>query len=752
MVQVRSPQPVNTDGSIDLGRWLDHLQTMVPALDRKVLLEACEYARSADERVKTPEGSWGNGASSHIIGLEIAEILASLKLDQDSLVAAVLYRSVREDKITLADVRQRFGPVVGKLIEGVLRMAAISASLNPRESLVLGTQVQVENLRKMLIAMVDDVRVALIKLAERTCAIRAVKNASGERRRKVAREVFDIYAPLAHRLGIGHIKWELEDVSFRYLEPEQYKQIANLLHERRVDRDLYITHVVQQLKNALADSDIKAEVKGRAKHIYSIWRKMQKKGLQFSQIHDVRAVRVMVPEVRDCYTTLGTVHSLWRHIPKEFDDYIANPKENGYRSLHTAVIGPEGKVLEVQIRTHDMHEEAELGVCAHWRYKGADVSNGPSHYEEKISWLRQVLEWHEELGDIGGLAEQLRVDIEPDRVYVFTPDGHAIDLPKGATPLDFAYRVHTEIGHGCRGAKVNGRIVPLSYSLQTGEQVEIIASKQGTPSRDWLNSNLGYVTTSRARAKIVHWFKLQARDQNVAAGKIMLERELARLDTPSVDYERLAEKANLKTAEDLFAALGAADLRLTHVVNLAQQLVEPAERGTDQFEFIPRRSSTTTTSRPGRRDDIQIQGVGNLLTQIARCCQPLPGDPIVGYITLGRGVTIHRQDCANALQLAGREPERMIQVNWGPVPEKTYPVEIFIRAYDRAGLLRDISQVLLNEKINVITVNTQSNKEDSTATMALTIEIPGLDALGRLLGRISQLPNIIDARRHRTAS
>ncbi|PZR40565.1 MAG: GTP diphosphokinase, partial [Ectopseudomonas oleovorans] len=652
---------------------------------------------------------------------------------------------VREGKIQLADVHQRFGPVVAKLIEGVLRMAAISASLNPRESLVLGSQAQVENLRKMLVAMVDDVRVALIKLAERTCAIRAVKLADDEKRQRVAREVFDIYAPLAHRLGIGHIKWELEDLSFRYLEPEQYKQIAKLLHERRLDREQYINDAMANLRQELEATGIKPDISGRAKHIYSIWRKMQRKGLQFSQIYDVRAVRVLVPEVRDCYTTLGIVHTLWRHIPKEFDDYIANPKENGYRSLHTAVLGPEGKVLEVQIRTHAMHEEAELGVCAHWRYKGTDVKSGSNHYEEKISWLRQVIEWHEELGDIGGLAEQLRVDIEPDRVYVFTPDGHAIDLPKGATPLDFAYRVHTEIGHNCRGAKINGRIVPLTYSLQTGEQVEIITSKQGTPSRDWLNPNLGYVTTSRARAKIVHWFKLQDRDQNVAAGKQLLERELARLALVGADFDKLAEKANLKTADDLFAALGAGDVRLAHAVNLAQQLLEP-ERGNEQLELIPRKAQGF---KPGKRGDIQIQGVGNLLTQMAGCCQPLPGDPIVGYITLGRGVTIHRQDCPTALQQTAREPERMIQVSWGPVPVQTYPVEIVIKAYDRSGLLRDVTQVLLNEKLNVLAVNTHSNKEDNTASMSITVEIPGLDALGRLLARIGQLPNIIEARRQR---
>ena len=575
MVQVRAHQPINDDGSINLEAWLGHVLSVDPALDREALREACEFAREAEQQANAAKNLWTEGASSFRSGLEIAEILADLKLDQDSLVAAVIYRCVREGKVPLALVHQRFGPVVAKLVEGVLRMAAISASMNPRDSLVLGSQAQVENLRKMLVAMVDDVRVALIKLAERTCAIRAVKEADDEKRQRVAREVFDIYAPLAHRLGIGHIKWELEDLSFRYLEPEQYKQIAKLLHERRLDREHYINEVMGQLRVELEATGVKADISGRAKHIYSIWRKMQRKGLQFSQIYDVRAVRVLVPEVRDCYTALGIVHTLWRHIPKEFDDYIANPKENGYRSLHTAVLGPEGKVLEVQIRTQAMHEEAELGVCAHWRYKGTDVKASSNHYEEKISWLRQVLEWHEELGDIGGLAEQLRVDIEPDRVYVFTPDGHAIDLPKGATPLDFAYRVHTEIGHNCRGAKINGRIVPLNYSLQTGEQVEIITSKHGTPSRDWLNSNLGYVTTSRARAKIVHWFKLQDRDQNVAAGKVQLERELQRLALPHVDFEKLAEKANMKTSEDLFASLGAGDLRLAHLVNAAQQLLEP---------------------------------------------------------------------------------------------------------------------------------------------------------------------------------
>ncbi|NLC09125.1 MAG: bifunctional (p)ppGpp synthetase/guanosine-3',5'-bis(diphosphate) 3'-pyrophosphohydrolase, partial [Gammaproteobacteria bacterium] len=500
------------------------------------------------------------------------------------------------------------------------------------------------------------------------------------------------------------------------------------------------------LETEMQEAGIEAQISGRVKHIYSIWRKMQNKNLRFSEIYDVRAVRILVPAVRDCYTVLGIVHSLWKHIAREFDDYIANPKENGYRSLHTAVIGPEGKVLEVQIRTTEMHEEAELGVCAHWRYKGTDTQGRSDHYEEKIAWLRQVLEWHEELGDIGGLADQLQVDIEPDRVYVFTPDGHAIDLPKGSTPLDFAYRVHTEIGHNCRGAKINGRIVPLSYNLKTGEQVEIITGKNGAPSRDWLNTNLGYVNTARARAKIVHWFKLQDREQNVAAGRQMLERELTRLALMPVDFEQLAERCNVKASEDLFAAIGAGDLRLAHAVGLAQQLQEGGSRS-QHIELIPRKPTVHTSSRS---DEVRIEGVGNLLTQMAGCCQPVPGEPIVGYITQGRGVTIHRQDCPTVLQLSEREPERVIQVSWGSEPVKTYPVDVLIQAYDRAGLLSDILQVLFNEKVNVVALNTSTSKEDGSALIELTIEVPGLDILSRMLGRIAQLPNVIEARRKRT--
>ena len=743
MVQVRAQHPTNNDGSVNIDAWIKRIQKHVQLTAPQVLREACEWALELEQAAIAAENIWADGASSYRTGLEMAEILVELKLDQDSLVAAVVYRAVRERKTDLAEVERRFGPTVAGLVDGVQRMAAISVSQNPAKATAFSEQAQVDNLRKMLVTMVDDVRVALIKLAERTCAIRAVKDAPEEKRYRVAREVFDIYAPLAHRLGIGHIKWELEDLSFRYLEPVQYKQIAKLLDERRLDRQEYIDEVMAQLKTELEEAGIQAEISGRAKHIYSIWRKMRRKGIDFSQVYDVRAVRVLVPQVRDCYTALGIVHSLWRHIPNEFDDYIANPKENGYRSLHTAVIGPFGKVLEVQIRTQNMHEEAELGVCAHWRYKGTDVSSSSNAYEDKIAWLRQVLEWHEEMGDIGGLADQLRVDFEPDRIYIFTPDGHVVDVPKCATPLDFAYRIHTEIGHSCRGAKVNGRIVPLNYILQTGEQVEIITGKHSGPSRDWLNPNLGYVNTSRARAKVQHWFKLQAREQNVHAGKAMLERELTRLALNGADYAQLIERLGIRSQEDLFAAVGSGDVRLMHVVNVAQQLIEPDSHA-EQLELIPRRPS-----RSGPRGDVTIQGVGNLLTQLAGCCQSVPGDPIVGYITLGRGVTVHRADCATAMQLQDRDADRLIEVSWGSAPVQTYPVEIYIKAYDRSGLLRDVSQMLANEKINVLEVSTRTNKDDNYAVMLLTVEVPNIGLLGRLLARVSQLPNVIEARRNR---
>lgn len=748
MVQVREDYIANAVGEDGVETWLEKVAEIAHFDDIEAVRKACVTGLEIEARGSGEDRRWGKDHNSFKIGLEMAQILIGLDLDQDAIIAAILYRSVREEKLEIETVEKEFGATVAKLIRGVAQMAAISATHRPFQGSVLGqSQGQIDNVRKMLVTMIDDVRVVLIKLAERTCAIRAVKEASEDKRHRVAREVFDIYAPLAHRLGIGYIKWELEDLSFRYLHSSAYKKIAKLLDERRLDRDQFIERVTDKIKLELENAHIEGDVAGRSKHIYSIWRKMRRKNLDFSEIYDIRAFRVLVPTIPDCYAALGVIHSLWRHIPYEFDDYIANPKENGYRSLHTAVIGPEGKVMEVQIRTQEMHEEAELGVCAHWRYKGTDVRNSSSSYEEKIAWLRQVLEWQEEVGDVSEIAQQLSADIGADRIYVFTPDGHVVDLPNGATPVDFAYRVHTEVGHACRGAKVNGRIVPLTYPLRTGEQVQILTSNNPAPSRDWLNPSLGYIQTSRSRAKVVHWFKEQDRDQNIIDGRILLEDELRRLSIGDVAFKDLAEQSNYQTSDDMFAAIGAGDLKPTHVAHIAQKLLQPKEQQLDLGLSIPKKPARQQRST----DDVQIKGVGRLLTTMANCCSPLPGDPIVGYITVGRGVSIHRQDCMNVLQLQDMEPNRIIEVSWSQAPDAVYAVAIEVQAYDREGLLRDITTILANERVNLTGVNTYSDKAENTAMITIMMEVDSLESLGKVLAKVKQLPNIIDVRRKRNA-
>jgi GTP pyrophosphokinase len=738
MVKVREEHPQRDDGSVDIERWLERFPAEAD-FDKSRLQQACELSYQAEQKsIAVSDKAWDENTSSFRIGLEMADILADLHLDQDTLVAAILYRAVREEKLSLETVKQQFGSSIVRMIEGVMRMAAMSR-LVVSDSPVLGqAEAQKDNIRKMLVSLVDDVRVALIKLAERTCAIRIVKNNPAKRHR-VAREVNDIYAPLAHRLGIGHIKWELEDLSFRYLESGAYKKIAKLLDEKRLDRQRYIDDVIKTFDTVLRQNDIEADLTGRAKHIYSIWRKMQRKGIGFSQVYDIRAVRVLVPEIKDCYAALGLIHGLWRNIPNEFDDYIANPKNNGYRSLHTAVIGPEGKVLEVQIRTFKMHEESEFGVCAHWRYKGSD-SQGGSSYEEKIAWLRQVLDWHEETG-AGPREVAEHFSRSQDRVYVFTPEGHVVNLAQGSTPLDFAYHVHTEVGHRCRGAKVNGRIVPLTYKLQTGEQVDIMTGKENAPRRDWLQPGLGFLKSTRARAKVQHWFKQQDRDENVAAGRALIEKLFKRLALNSLDYKLVSRYFGYQALEDMYAAVGAGDITALQIIKAAQHLFEEP--------IAPELSVAAKTDHNENQPagSIVVRGVGNLMTHMAGCCKPILGDMIVGYVTQGRGVSIHRQDCAKLLQLQDRESERIIEVSWGDSPARVYAVDIQIQAYDRSGLLRDVTTLLANARIDAIAVNTQSDKSSNTATMKLTVEITGLEALGALLARISRLPNVISVER-----
>ncbi|MFB9867690.1 GTP diphosphokinase [Vreelandella sulfidaeris] len=747
MVKVREDQPLTASGTVDIQQWLTRLQEDVRLRDPERLIDACELAEKLELEAPRHHRVWLSPGSSFRMGLEMADILGDLKLDQATLEAAVLYRAVREGLLSLEAVSKRFGAEVTSLIDGVLQMAAISYPLVPEHG--MSQHNQQENLRKMLVNMVGDVRVALIKIAERTCALRQVKDAPREKCLQVAREVADIYAPLAHRLGIGQLKWELEDLSFRYLHEDEYKAIAKLLAEKRLDRDRYIHDVVETIKSLMeAQHILRYDVDGRAKHIYSIWRKMKRKRIDFSQVHDVRAVRILVPEVTDCYTVLGIIHSRWHHVPNEFDDYIANPKKNGYQSLHTAVMGPENKVLEIQIRTFAMHDEAELGVCAHWRYKGHDTNAKSRSYEEKIAWLRQVLEWQDEVGGFGDLREGLSSDVAPDRIYVFTPDGHVIDLPRVATPIDFAYRVHTEIGHRCRGAKINGRIVPLTYKLKTGQQVEILTATKGGPSRDWLNPSLGYVRTSRGRAKIQAWFKHQARDQNLEEGRTLFDREMRRLDVDGLDLPKLAKAVNYSNADDMYAAIGAGDLRIGQVLHQAQQLFGETDdqEQLDRLLAKPKRQSSKAT-----KSDITVLGVGNLKTSMANCCRPVPGEPIIGFITQGRGVTVHRQDCSNILQLRLDEPQRLIEVEWGERAQTRYPVTIEIQAWDRSGLLRDVTGLLGNEKVNVLAVNTLTDTDEGIARLRITLEVDGLEALGRLFSRIQQLPNVTEVRRLRNA-
>ncbi len=670
----------------------------------------------------------------------VADILAGLRMDHETLAAAILHDVVEDTAITLDDIEQACGPAVSHLVDGLTKMKVIGEYQAVEQG--KKEQVKAESLRKLLLAMAEDVRVVLIKLADRLHNMRTLQHLPEYKQQRIARETLDIYAPLANRLGIWHVKWELEDLAFRYLEPMAYKEIAKSLDERRIDRQRYIDKVIQTLKDELDESGVKADVKGRPKHIYSIWKKMQRKGLSFHELYDVRAVRILVDSIPDCYHALGVVHTLWPHIPKEFDDYIATPKENRYRSIHTAVVGPEGKTIEVQIRTQEMDKESELGVAAHWRYKEGGRSN--RDFEQKVAWLRQLLEWKEEENSAGDFIDRFKSEVFQDRVYVLTPHGEVVDMPQGATPLDFAYYIHTEVGNRCRGARVDGRMVPITYELKSGEQVEILTARQGEPSRDWLNPHLGYLKTSRARAKVRHWFTQQALERNLAEGRAVLEKELRRFSVADLPLEQLAAQFGFDHLDPFLLAIGRGDINTSQIVRALQKQVVPPPAAEEEALPI---SAPAAVKPSGGDGGIHIRGVGNLLTTMARCCKPAPGDAVVGYITQGRGVTIHRSDCRNILNMAPEKRVRLIEVEWTSRQRQTYPVDIEIMAFDRQGLLRDVTSILSNEKINVLSVNTQTNKQDYSVRMQLTLEIANIDELSRVLGRIGQLSNVTEARR-----
>jgi GTP pyrophosphokinase len=667
---------------------------------------------------------------------DIAMTLSELRVDCDTLVAAMLYPFVDQNIISIADVEQTISVAVANKLKGVVTLDGVRG-LQADQSVGSDAE-QIENLRKMLLVMVDDVSVVLIKLAERLYQLRHAKNKPEEYRITIAKEVSDVFAPLANRLGVGQIKWEMEDLAFRYLHPHDYKRIAKFLAEKRVARESYVAGVLEIIGSALAELNIKAELMGRAKHIYSIWKKMHRKQVGFEEIYDVRAVRILVPKIQDCYSVLGVVHGHWKHIPKEFDDYIATPKENGYRSLHTAVVGPRGKTLEVQIRTHKMHQESELGVAAHWKYKeGSDSASGG--YEAKIAWLRQLLDWQDEVADSQQLADEFKSQVFEERVYVFTPQGKLIDLPAGSTALDFAYRVHTDVGHRCRGAKSNGRIIQLTQPLETGQKIEILTAKSGGPSRDWLSEQRGYIKSSRARHKVQQWFKHQDKDKNAAAGKLLLEKELKKNGIAFNEFSKLASHFNYNSNDELFAGLGAGDKGIHQVMN-AVRLLHPTTEPITRESVIKRKNSV---EKRANSSDVLVEGVGNLLTRMAGCCKPIPGDEISGYVTLSRGIMIHRSDCRYLLSSKDKSQEKVLEVSWTTQVNKHYLIDLVIRAYDRKGLLSDITSLMSNEKVSVTSLNTRVNHRQLEVKIDVQVELANLANVSRLINLIEQLPNII---------
>ncbi|MBS1191833.1 MAG: RelA/SpoT protein [Rhodocyclaceae bacterium] len=727
----------------DFEQFLHTLSEGLEAEDALRLREAVEFAwhTYADATLGSGERIW-----SHALGMAL--IIAGLKMDSDSRAAALLFAVPAHDEQGLIHIEERFGKAVAHLVSGISRLnhlrpitrGFVAANLEAGDASPNEMKAQIEVLRKMLLAMVEDIRVVLLRLASRTQTLRYYAANPDDLRIQVARETLELYSPLANRLGVWELKWELEDMSFRFLHPETYKKIAKMLDEKRIEREQFIADAIARLREELKAVGVaKAEVYGRPKHIYSIWNKMRKKDVEFSEVYDVRALRVIVDDVKDCYTVLGIVHNIWTPIPKEFDDYISNPKGNYYRSLHTAVRCPDGRALEVQIRTWDMHKHAELGVAAHWRYKEGSKRHPEDNYDEKIAWLRQLLTWKDDVADSSDWVNHYKQAALDETIYVITPQGKVVDLPAGSTPIDFAYRVHTDLGHRCRGAKVNGALVPLNTALETGQRVEIVTAKQGGPSRDWLNPAQGYIHTKSARLKARQWFSNLALEETLAEGKGIVAKELQRLGQTGAHIEELAHKLGFAKADDLF--IGAA----RNEWNLRQ--FQAVARGGDlATENLPPDEVQTRPSKPVEGNQgILIVGVDKLLTQLARCCKPAPPDSIQGFVTRGKGVSIHRADCRNFANLAALHPERVIETDWGGQTAGVFSTDILVDAHDRQGLLRDISEIFAREKLNVIGVHTQSKQ--GKAHMGFTVEISNLQQLQRTLGLIHEIEGVVGARR-----
>ncbi len=652
------------------------------------------------------------------------EVLETLGADVETVVAAIWV----DLKLSEAP-KNLYG-----LVEGQLEAEKVWALYRERGG------ADAEGLRRLLLALVKDVRVVFVLIARQLSRMRSATQASSEEKNWLSRLASDIHAPLAARLGMWQVKWELEDFVFRYLEPQAYKKIAGMLDEKRTDRERYIFDMIGFLQKTMKDAGIVADIAGRPKHIYSIWKKMQRKQIDFEALTDIRAVRIMVKDVPACYAALGIVHGLWPYLPKEFDDYIANPKGNLYRSLHTAVIGPESKTVEVQIRTQEMHDHAELGVAAHWRYKEGGSSD--TAFERKISLMRQLLDNRDEQVDANAMFSNLRTDaMLEDRVYVLTPQGKVVDMVRGATVLDFAYLVHTEVGHRCRGAKVGGRLMPLTYKPGSGDVVEIVTGKISAPRRDWLLSNAGFLTTNRAKEKVRAWFRKSEHEKNLAAGREVLDKELKRLALPNLEHAALAKHFQLDKVDEFYTMLGIGEIGAAQVARAAHEFTHE-NKATDSPVI-----TTTTRKRKRNKDAILIEGVGNLLTQMAKCCQPVPGDAIMGYLTLLRGVSIHRRDCKSLFALLGRSPERVIEVQWGRGDQQAYEVDVSVRALDRKGLLKDVSSIFASADADVLKASSDVDSADRIALMRFTLRVTDFAQLSGILGKVSALPNVLEAKR-----
>lgn len=736
MVTVNSKSSGNRDFcQTDVESWLQSVAAVRNEKELLPLEDACLFVTDIQQQAGQ------EGFSKHLHrALAISDILNDLSMDSDSLAAAILHYGLFGIEYDPKMIATRFGEGIADLVKDMDRIGLVAESsvgVSRRDE-----ERHAENLRRMLLALADDIRVVLIVLAERLNMMRGLKYLPEEQRYWEARETYDIYAPLANRLGIWQIKWELEDLCLRFMQPDTYMEIAGQLDGRRTEREKFVTDVIELLQQKFQAIGLKADITGRPKHIYSIWKKMQRKAVGIDQIFDLRAVRVLVEDEADCYTALGVVHGLWRHIPGEFDDYIATPKANLYRSIHTAVIGPAGKVMEVQIRSRDMHEHAELGVAAHWRYKESGKQD--AEFERRIALMRSWLESQglEETGQ-QDISETAKADLEADQVYVFTPKGNVIELPKGSTALDFAYHIHTEVGHSCRGAKVDGRIVQLTQPLQSAQTVEILTAKEAKPSRDWINPGMGYLKTSTARSKVRQWFKHQNYNEHVHIGQSSLERELSRLGVESPDLLQEAKRHNFTKTDDLYAAIGRGDLSPVHLALGMRSRQTPVN---DSDLFHPRRRQHESKKQKG--SEVVVEGVENLMTHIAHCCKPVPYDPVIGFITRGHGVTVHRRDCPIIKKMSPSMHDRLAQVSWSEDNEDSnYQVDIQVIANDRKGLLRDISSILTNEGIDLTGVNTRSDRRTDQASMRFTIEISNMEHLSVVLGKIAQLSDVLEVKR-----